>query len=416
MAEVPPQAAHTPLSRHVTQSQTRLAAEEVPFFGPDLYAAYGAGSHATFVKPKHSSEECLVDYEPLKLSSFKVFFIKRGTIFQNPVLWTEQFLITLIFIGFSLPVYWYFRSEVHSSDKKGADVSVRRFIREQEGKMRAFASIMTGLAAFLLSFYTSITVTRWWAMRAGGVGAIKAATVDLQMLLYQCVTREEQVLSAVRRYGRASLLLIFLWRRQEIDNMKEHMTKHEILNESECDQLLKWKHCYHETIWAWQTGIVTRLHRQGKIKSDQMYGLLLQKCLDGRSAAQLVHTHLAVRVPMQYVHLLGLLVKMHNMVLAVIMGLLFGAAFRNGHYILCIQLFGRTLILPFLFNAILLINCDLSDPFETGTADFPGEIYQEALDKDCVGILGATQNMPDWLQEGFEDSSPVVLQPKINMV
>jgi len=389
--------------RTMTQSSHKADAETVPFFGPDLQAAYGTGPHAKFSKAKHTGdEEFLTDYEPLKLSSFAVFGVKRGTIFQNRVLWAEQALITLIFLSGAIPVYLFFKIDIHDSEKKGHDVSVRKFIREQEPKMRAFATIMTGLAAFLLSFYTSIVVARWWAMRTAGVGTIKASVVDLELLLYQCVTREQKTLSAVRRYGRASLLLIFMWRRQELEDLKEMLTKREILDEDECDQLLKWKHCLHETIWAWQTGIITRLYRSGDIKSDQLYQLLLKKCLEGRAAAQCVHTHLAVRVPMQYVHLLGLLVKMHNAVLAIIMGLLFGASLGNGYYILCIQLFGRTVILPFLFNAILLINCDLSDPFESGEADFPGEVYQEALEKDCVGIMGATQNMPDWLTEGAD--------------
>jgi len=332
----------------------------------------------------------------------RVFCLKKGTILNNPVLLAEQFLITLIFVGHAIPVYYYFKSEMSDEPGEKKDVSLRKFIRQQEGKMRAFAMIMTGLAAFLLSFYTSITVSRWWTMRTAGVGAIKAATVDLELLLYQCVTRETRVLSAVRRYGRASLLLIFIWRKKQLPEMKEIMLKRGLLDENECDQLLKWKHVLHETIWAWQTGIITKLQREGKIESDQLYCTLLKKCMEGRAAAQCIHTHLAVRVPMQYVHLLGLLVKMHNLILSVIMGLLFGAAFRNGHYILCIQLFGRTLILPFLFNAILLINCDLSDPFEDSEADFPGEVYQNALEKDCLGIMGATENMPEWVKEDFD--------------
>jgi len=157
----------------------------------------------------------------------------------------------------------------------------------------------------------------------------------------------------------------------------------------------------HETIWAWQAGIVTMLHKEGKIKSDQLLSLLLQRCSDGRAAVQLIHTHIAVRIPMQYVHLLGLLVKMHNLVLAIIMGTLFGAALRNLEAVVCIQLFGRTLILPFLFNAILLINAELSDPFEGNTADFPGTVYEKGLEKDGQGFVDASANLPDWLQKRY---------------
>merc|ERR1719263_60822 len=247
--------------------------------------------------------------------------------------------------------------------------------------------IMTGLAAFLLSFYTAISVARWWAMRTGGVGGIKAATVNLEWLLYQNVTREEKVLDAVRRYGRTSLMLMFLWRQDKLGNLKEELTSRNLLDEHEVEQLLKWNHCLHETIWAWQGGIITMLHKEKKIQSDQLFVVLLQKCADGRAAVQCIHTHPAVRIPMQYVHVLGLLVKMHNLVLAIIMGLIFGVSLRESEIIICVQTFARTLILPFLFNAILLINAELSDPFNGSDADFPGAIYQAALDKDCKGFM-----------------------------
>merc|ERR1719224_332306 len=100
--------------------------------------------------------------------------------------------------------------------------------------------------------------------------------------------------------------------------------------------------------------------------------------------------------------MLGLLVKMHNAVLAIIMGILFGAAIRNGETIICVQTFARTLILPFLFNAILLINAELSDPFSGTDTDFPGMVYQNALDKDCQAFKDATDNLPTWVSSRSE--------------
>lgn len=397
-------------TKNEKNEETPLVDNEVSENMQQLSDAYGSAYHATFTKPPISNREFLTDYEPLKLSSFRVFFLQRGTIIKDPVLAFEQLLITLIFLACAAPVWWHFRSQMDdaaSSAFKGE--SVKKWIREQEGKMRAFAMIMTNLAAFLLSFYTSIVVARWWAMRTVGVGGIKAAVVDIELLLYQNVTKDKEVLSAVRRYGRASLMLIFLWRRGDIKDLKRELTRtvttdgkvvaEPILTDHECEQLLKWNHCLHETIWAWQSAIISMLKKEGLIQSDQLYTLLLEKCTAGRAAVQCIHTHLAVRIPMQYVHLLGLLVKMHNLVLAIIMGLLFGAALRQGEVITCVQLFGRTLILPFLFNAILLINAELSDPFNGSEGDFPVPIYQAALEKDSCGMISATENMPSWLDK-----------------
>jgi len=313
-------------------------------------------------------------------------------------LYVEQLLITLVFFACAALTYYYFHEDLLEG-KGGKEISLRRWLTNQESKMRAFAMIMTTLAAFLLTFYTSLAVSRWWIMRTQGVGGIKAATVDLEWLLYQNVTQDKDILKAIHRYGRTSLMLIFLWRQDGLDpdTLREELVDRGLLYREELDKLLVWKHCLHETIWAWQGQIVSTLYKQGKIKSDILFATLLQKCTDGRQAVQCVHTHLAVKVPMQYVHVLGLLVKMHNLVLSIIMGILFGGALHNGRYVLCLQTFLRTLILPFLFNAILLINADLSDPFSGSTADFPGIIYQGALEKDCNGFVEASQNMPDWV-------------------
>lgn len=345
--------------------------------------------------------EQIQDYEPAKYASFKVFCAGKGTILKDPVLYIEQAILWLIFLSVALPVYITFKEEV-AADRKGA-LSVKEWLKDQEGKMRAFAKIMTGLSIFVLAFYTNTSVNRWWTIRTQGIGGIKAATMDLEMFICQFVTQEPKVLSSIRRYSRASLMLIFFWRRGQLDKtkLKEQILGRGLLEEHEVDQLFKWNHNLHETIWAWQTGIVTMLYKEGKIKSEQLFGLLLQRCSDGRSAVQLVHTHVAVRIPMQYVHLLGMLVKMHNFVLAIIMGVLFGAALRNLESIVCLQLFGRTLILPFLFNAILLINAELADPFGNSMTDFPGTVYEKGLEKDGQAFVEASNSLPDWMQKRF---------------
>jgi hypothetical protein len=382
-----------------TPSKSKMN-EALDDFGKHVKDAYSFEDHCTFAQVRLMDDrEVIQDYEPLKFSSFRVFCALRGTILEDPILLIEQCIITIIFLMFAMPVYIYFKQDL-AADRKGA-MDVNDWLANQEPKMRAFAKIMTGLAAFLLSFYTSTSVSRWWTIRTGGVGGIKAATMDLEMFICQFCTKEEKVLSAIRRYSRASLILVCLWRRNQLDKLKEQMMGRNLLDEQEVNKLLTWNHCLHETIWAWQAGIVTMLHKEGKIKSDQLLALLLQRCSDGRSAVQLIHTHIAVRIPMQYVHLLGLLVKMHNLVLAIIMGTLFGAALRNLEAVVCIQLFGRTLILPFLFNAILLINAELSDPFEGNTADFPGTVYEKALEKDGSAFTEASANLPDWLQKRY---------------
>lgn len=368
-----------------------------------LATSYGLDSHATFVKSSDESiSAVIVDYEPLKLSTFRVYGVLGGTVLQDWVLLIEQALITCIFIAAAAPVYILFNRASVVAYIGGGGASMRKWLDTQEGRMREFAMIMTGLASLLLSFYTAISVGRWWVVRTVGVGGIRAAAMELQMLVSQIVTQDAHVLKAIRRYAQTSLILVFLWRQGKMQPaVLKHalVQKHGLLDEQEVDALLKDNNhpCLHETIWAWQSAIICALHQEGKIKSDKLFRALLEKCSDGRMAVQCIHTHLAVKIPMQYVHLLGLLVKMHNLILAFIMGALFGAAVRSGEIIICIQLAARTVILPLLFNAILLINAELSDPFDGHESDFPGDAYSNAIAKGGEGFVKAGQNMPNWL-------------------
>jgi hypothetical protein len=385
-------------SREAASERKRLAlaAEQV------WSESYGCASHAKFADNEDDSGGyAITDYQPEKLSTLRVFFAVKGTVMTDIVLFCEQFLITVVFAIAAGTVYYMFKDKVEMVSEKRDDISLNKWLERQEPKMRQFAMIMTTLAAFLLTFYTTLSVNRWWAIRTQGVGGIKAATVALVWNMQQLCPQEQEILDAVSRYGRASLKLIFIWRRSDkitAETLKPLEDK-KLLTQEEVKLLLEWNHCLHETIWAWQMGIVKMLHFEGKIHTDQMLRSLIEYCEAGRQAVQVVHTHLAVKIPMQYVHLLGLLVKMHNFVLALIMGILFGAAYRASEWVICMQLFGRTLILPFLFNAILLINAELSDPFDGGISDFPDGGYIANLGKDCQGIVDASKKMPTWITE-----------------
>jgi len=373
------------------------------------------GMQTSHVTNYDRRSDVVTDYEPLKFSSFRVFSSFWGTIFQNHVLIIEQVLITGFFAMAAAPVYIYFNREGATQALVGAKegVNMREWVDSQEVRMRQFAMVMTVLASLLLSFYTAMAVGRWWVIRSAGVGGIKAATMDISLMVSQLAlpgnNQEpslDYVLDSIRRYSRASLFLVFMWRRkrlgpkvgkeQSLRACREDLVP-DFLTEDEVQKLCEWNHCLHETIWAWQTAIIALLHQQGRIKSPVLLCQLLDKCAEGRAAVQCIHTHIAVKIPMQYVHLLGLLVKSHNIVLAIIMGCLFGASLRSKEYFICGQLFLRTLILPLLFNAILLINAELSDPFDGHSTDFPRFAYTDALKNDGEAYVKAGKNMPDWL-------------------
>merc|ERR1719253_2388096 len=99
------------------------------------------------------------------------------------------------------------------------------------------------------------------------------------------------------------------------------------------------------------------------------------------------------------------MVKIHNLVLAILLGILFGYAFEAGDAIVCIQLFGRMIIMPMLFNSVLLIAAQLHDPFAGGLCSFPANKYTAAFEKDGKSFITAGKHIPPWLrkrEEGFK--------------
>jgi hypothetical protein len=235
-----------------------------------LTLAYSFAEPAVTTKQGIDGTAKVIDYEPLKMSSYSVMTLHTATIFENPVLLTEQLLITIIFVCCATPVFIMFNQKTEFSENRHGGVTMNKWLDSQEAKMRQFAMIMTTLAAFLLSFYTSICVARWWTIRAQGVGGMKKAAVELELYTCQFVTKDEKILSAIRRYTRASLVLIALWRRNQLKAMKEQLVEKDILTNEEVDLLLKWNHCLHETIWSWQGAIIALLSKEGKIPNQNL--------------------------------------------------------------------------------------------------------------------------------------------------
>ena len=105
------------------------------------------------------SEPHVIDYEPLRLSTIMLFFTWKGTVFRSGILWVEQALVLLLFTLTA----WYVKSSTMSDANAEKDAG-------------SLADKMATLAAFLLGFYTSLTVSRWWRLRTDGIGNIWSAT------------------------------------------------------------------------------------------------------------------------------------------------------------------------------------------------------------------------------------------------
>ncbi|CAJ1373216.1 unnamed protein product [Effrenium voratum] len=322
-------------------------------------------------------------YNSVKLASSALCCVLKGTVLTNRVLWGEQFLLFLLYMS-SWRTAATFMKDATSHGDDSAEVRITRHYTE----------IMTSLAGFLLAFYTSIAVSRWWRLRTEGVGRIWGASSQLMMLLGALVGDHEP-LAAIRRYARASLAIHFLRRRYPSEYMDklDELEEREILLEDEMEKLREVGVNLAESVWTWVAQIVVRKARTEQM-SEVMLVHLLQVVEKGRAGAACIGAQMGTPIPLQYVHLMGLLVKTHNVILACACG--FQLACMSPRYAVGISL--RTFLVPFLYNGILLINAELADPFGGGVNAFSLEKYEKGIESDGRGYVRASVHVPDCLQ------------------
>ncbi|CAK9058872.1 Bestrophin homolog 18 [Durusdinium trenchii] len=313
-----------------------------------------------------------------------LFFTMRGTVFTSPALWVEQFVILALFVGMAAAVHHFGIHDEATSKEAGS-----------------FADKMATLAAFLLGFYTSLTVSRWWRLRTDGVGNIWSSASQLSLFISQFVTRDPQILGALRRYARGSLSLVFLKRRYGADFVRklDKLVDDDIFTLDEVEQLRAYNSNLAESVWTWVAHIVADLYKKGQIKSEMMLTFLMERVNLGRGGAALIGAQMGTPIPLPYVHFIGFLVKIHNIILGLSYGYMMGTTWKMDHFSVSqVFLTLKVFFIPLLYNAILLVNASLADPFSGEVNDFPWQKYQKGIESDGFSYIQAGEHLPMWMK------------------
>lgn len=340
----------------------------------------------------YDEEEVVIDYDQRKLSTLRVICVCTGTVFRSRNLMMEQAAIVVAF--------W---TTFFMSDEAW-------FPCFQVDSLVHLVQVISTLAVFLLGFYTSNSLMRWWRLRTDGIGNIWGACSELNMLISQAVTRDQQVLSSIRRYARASLMLQFMKHRKQLAHL-DLLTERKVLTSEEVLCLMAYKNNLSESMWTWITNIVMNLHKQGLIQSEYMLCLILQSVKKGRSGAALIGAQMGTPLPAQYVHILGLMVKLFNLF----------AAFAYAVKVGCMRTqyithFLLTFFPPLLYNSVLIINYKLSKPFEEHVLAFPMARYDRGIERDGRSYVQAGQHVPEWIHVNAAVQGVPVVSPRVQCV
>jgi len=328
-------------------------------------------------------------YDLQKLTTVRVFFAMSGTVLTDVVLWVEIILNGLVF--------WAIFAGIMYLHWDGLEKFVGR-----ESNIRSFIAMFTTLVGLLLSFYTSLNIKRWWDMRMLGVGGIWQASSKLTLQISQGVTRDPEVLDAIWRYAASSLTFLFLVRRKTPDDI-DILVDQKLLTHAEKRQIMRTPAPQRaEAIWAWLGAMVSQLHSQSLVAGPPHYAGLMNTVDEGRRGANVINSYLQTPIPMAYIHLLGLMVKLHNVMVAMLMGILCAKHATGGDELGAFRVLFRAFFMPFLYNSILLINDDIADPFSGDLSDFPLQCFIEGIKEDAKAMIdcGSPENLPTWLLQG----------------
>lgn len=332
-------------------------------------------------------------YDTRALATMQVLGLFNGSVLQRTDLWKETAVLGAIFwIIFGL--VFAFRPEGFSQ------------VIGSEAGIRAFLGMFAMLICFLLSFYTALTLGRWWNMRMA-VGQIQDGCKDLIMMVTQ-LTEDQILIDAIQRYARASLYLLFAV--AQFEEGQESPVKRAgtagLLTPGEVDRL--WTICPHmtfvqaETLWVWLASAVTQLDKQGLTKGPPHYCAMMKACDSGRSGISTIKTYLDTPIPLGYVHLLCFIVKLHNMILTIMLALLAVMMSGGSNGFQAVSVFRtafKAFFMPFLYNALLILNSDCTDPFGGDPGDFNLNIYDMNMRVTAQTYAKAATNLPAWVKE-----------------
>jgi len=324
-------------------------------------------------------------YDPAPFLSMRVFGQVSGTVLSNPHLWLEQIFLLVLFFCL-VGVFWLVNDDNFLVTEESTEADVRKF-----------CETMSMMAAFMLSFFTSLNVGRWWRLRCQGIGEVWSSCSSLQMFICQHVTEDEQILSSIRRYSRASLMLVFMAQRGYGDQL-QYLVARNLLTEEEVMRLRQWDSALPESMWTWVSHIIVMLDEAGLVKSQYQLVFLMQLVNQGRSGMAVVCAQLATPIPMQYTHFIGLLVKVHNLSVAVLMSTVIAGRIKVDSHLIYFTLIAKLVALPILYNCILLLNEEIMNPFNGDLMDFPMKKYDEAIEEDGRAYVAAGKNLPAWMK------------------
>lgn len=252
---------------------------------------------------------------------------------------------------------------------------------------------------FVFGLFTSIMLSRWWAMRTDAVGAIGDHCINVSGILVSVAARvlkTEEDWAAFRQYhrsivkwGLASMECIVLESRKSEEagqeGRLEGLRELGLLNDFEIATLDPLS-CHATCLWSWIQATSVEALEDMKVPPPNV-NMLYQEVRHAMGGIHVAHNYLTTQLPFPYVHMITLLVNVNSVVIAVVAGAQCAIGLKDEYYFQVLCQTVKVFMLPVLYQALLQVCVFLSDPFGDDIIDFPIRQYQNDVSTACEDHL-----------------------------
>lgn len=240
------------------------------------------------------------------------------------------------------------------------------------------------MCTFLLGFFISTCLARWWAVRADGIGGLWGNVDDIVLLIGAFFPRDTQadrdVREQVLRWGALSHELMYKQARNEHE--LRDLVEMGLLTQGEM-LILEPLASRPQVIWAWMCSFMAHLAygdpNEGGSRLPQPVTILPQLlglCCKARDAIGIVFTYTDSQVPFRYVHVLSFIVWMHNLIQALTSAVRITYEFKAGSISGTGTEIAFLMFYPVVYTSLLHVGVGMLNPMRAASdVDFPKRAF-----------------------------------------
>jgi predicted membrane chloride channel (bestrophin family) len=385
---------HTPRSYVSSEGLERNKEEEELEEGQSLLYKY---SRRTLKADTDESDGRLLRYDVDRMMSWPALFQWTGTVVSHGALWKTCAVYWVISI--SLALFFYMCHLLHAPIIMSIKIDSDKNLEH----LATVTTYITALLGFMIGFFVSISLNRWWSLRDNCIGGMHRAINDMQLFLAIRLTdpTDRLLKDTALRLCLLAHRLVFMeaQNREEPEDLRQ-LIEVGMLTDDEFIRL-QHKHRKAQLVLVWLDSFYHGpVMASGRINYKHVRTLDMNVAQLRASIGQ-IFTYINTQLPYSYVHLLSCAVLLSNTMLSVKVGIAIGRNMApdtpTDIVYQMVQAF-QVFFVPFSYHAFIRLCEELSNPLGDNFGAFPGYAFHCQLRDNCQAMHEAALNPPPALR------------------